>query len=143
VVWEIPSVNVTSEKTADSGTRLNDSMMLLASGPHPRRVDVELFSGVVLEIEALRGISSRSSTTSKQERLTQPRMSRIARTFLHIAGIFRAFVLIVNIRQPRFRERTARHLSVAPWSIELVEDYGRSRSDIEEAIRCELWLDAA
>ena len=26
---------------------------------------------------------------------------------------------------------------------ELVEDYGRSRSDIEEAIRCELWLDAA
>ena len=26
---------------------------------------------------------------------------------------------------------------------ELAEDYGRSRSDIEEAIRCELWLDAA
>lgn len=25
----------------------------------------------------------------------------------------------------------------------LAEDYGRSRSDIEEAIRCELWLDAA
>ena len=26
---------------------------------------------------------------------------------------------------------------------ELAEDYGRSRSDIQEAIRCELWLDAA
>ena len=26
---------------------------------------------------------------------------------------------------------------------ELAEDYGRSRTDIEEAIRCELWLDAA
>jgi uncharacterized protein (DUF433 family) len=26
---------------------------------------------------------------------------------------------------------------------ELAEDYGRSKSDIEEAIRCELWLDAA
>jgi len=26
---------------------------------------------------------------------------------------------------------------------ELAEDYGRSRADIEEAIRCELWLDAA
>jgi uncharacterized protein (DUF433 family) len=26
---------------------------------------------------------------------------------------------------------------------ELAEDYGRSRFDIEEAIRCELWLDAA
>jgi len=26
---------------------------------------------------------------------------------------------------------------------ELAEDYGRSRSEIEEAIRCELWLDAA
>jgi len=26
---------------------------------------------------------------------------------------------------------------------ELANDYGRSRSDIEEAIRCELWLDAA
>ncbi|MBI2987963.1 MAG: DUF433 domain-containing protein [Deltaproteobacteria bacterium] len=26
---------------------------------------------------------------------------------------------------------------------ELAEDYGRSRSDIEEAIRCELWLEAA
>jgi uncharacterized protein (DUF433 family) len=26
---------------------------------------------------------------------------------------------------------------------ELAEDYGRTRSDIEEAIRCELWLDAA
>jgi len=26
---------------------------------------------------------------------------------------------------------------------ELAKDYGRSRSDIEEAIRCELWLDAA
>lgn len=26
---------------------------------------------------------------------------------------------------------------------ELAEDYGRSRSDIEEAIRCELWLNAA
>ena len=26
---------------------------------------------------------------------------------------------------------------------ELAEDYGRSMSEIEEAIRCELWLDAA
>lgn len=26
---------------------------------------------------------------------------------------------------------------------ELAEDYGRSTSDIQEAIRCELWLDAA
>jgi uncharacterized protein (DUF433 family) len=26
---------------------------------------------------------------------------------------------------------------------ELAEDYGRSRKEIEEAIRCELWLDAA
>lgn len=26
---------------------------------------------------------------------------------------------------------------------ELAEDYGRSRSEIEEAIRCELWLEAA
>ena len=26
---------------------------------------------------------------------------------------------------------------------ELAEDYGRSRNEIEEAIRCELWLEAA
>jgi uncharacterized protein (DUF433 family) len=26
---------------------------------------------------------------------------------------------------------------------ELAEDYGRSRKEIEEAIRCELWLEAA
>jgi uncharacterized protein (DUF433 family) len=26
---------------------------------------------------------------------------------------------------------------------ELAEDYGRSTPEIEEAIRCELWLDAA
>lgn len=113
MVWEITSVNVTSEKSADFGTRLNDSIMLLASGPHPRGVDVEPCSGDALEIEPLRGISSRSSTTSKQERLTHPRVSRTAKTFLHIAGIFRAFVVIVNIRQPRFPDRPARHWSVA------------------------------
>ena len=62
-----------------------DSIMLLARGPQPPRVAVELSSGELLQTPSWPVISSRSSTTSKQERLTQPRMTRTATNFLHMA----------------------------------------------------------
>src|SRR6266545_5717468 len=58
--------------------------MLLARGPHPPRFEGELSSGELLETATWPGISSRSSTTSKHERLIQPRTSSTPTSFLHI-----------------------------------------------------------
>lgn len=64
-----------------------DSTTLLARGPHPPRFELELLSRELLETAAWPGISSRSSTASKTERLIQPRMSRAPISFLHMIRI--------------------------------------------------------
>src|SRR5215207_4603651 len=73
-----------------------DSTMLLARGPQPGRVAVELSSGELLQPVTWPEISSRSSTTSKQERLTQPRMTRTATNFLHMGAIILTILEFVN-----------------------------------------------
>jgi hypothetical protein len=70
--------------------------MLLARGLQPPRFEVELLSGELLETATWPEISSRSSTTSKPERLTQPRMRRTAISFLHMRAIIHANLELVK-----------------------------------------------
>jgi len=74
--------------------------MLLAKGPHPPRFEVEP-SGDAFETAAQPGISSRSSTTSKPDRLVQPRMSRAAISFLHMRTIISAIQGLVKAARER------------------------------------------
>src|SRR5678815_625159 len=56
-----------------------DSTILLAKVPQPPNLDVPLSGGEVLEIAGWPGISSKSSTTSKQDKIIHPAMVKAAK----------------------------------------------------------------
>ena len=79
-----------------SWMRLADSTMLFARGPHPPRFEPEVASSGAGERAVWPGASSRSSITSKPERLTHPRMSRTAKSFLHMRRIIHRMMRLVK-----------------------------------------------
>lgn len=99
----IVSVKLKSAKSGRSA-ELANSTILWRSGPHPHIFELAL-SGELLETAGCAGISSRSSTTSKQERLIQPRMITPGRSILHMRELSHAIRMCVKNYFVQLHER--------------------------------------